>query len=257
MGARSLGTACAVTWDTVPGASAAITSTPVPDLEFVTFLVTFSEDVLVSELPGEVESGFHAPQVGPLVTKAGGPEGPAGPRAVLQSTSCAVQPESRPWGPACFSLGRAACPLSGPGTVAERARTEAGLYAARAPPRDLVPLPPRGTFVCSLPPHLRGSGHGGRLAALRAGQTDFHPGPLHSRRLPGRLLPGPRHGHPRPLVGVSPRPPLCSCTISPRVLVPLPRHVSLLSTQHGFLSLFFDSQHGSSRKAGDFACFLS
>lgn len=38
-------------------------STPVPDLEFVTFLVTFSEDVLVSELPGEVESGFHTPQV--------------------------------------------------------------------------------------------------------------------------------------------------------------------------------------------------
>lgn len=53
-----------MTGGAVPGASAAITSTPVPDLEFVTFLETFSEDVLVSELPGEVESGFHTPQVG-------------------------------------------------------------------------------------------------------------------------------------------------------------------------------------------------
>ena len=199
--------------------------------------------------------------VGPLVTKAGGPEGPAGPGAVLQSTSCAVQPESRPWGPACFSLGRAACPLSGPGTVAKRARTEAGLYAARAS-RDLVPLPPRGTFICSRPPHLRGSGHGGRLAALRTGQTDFHPGPLHSRRLPGRLLPGPRHGHPHPLMGVSFRPP----ALQPHHLTPRlgpsspscfpPQHLTS-HTQHGFLSLFFDSQHGSSRKVGDFACFSS
>lgn len=47
----------------VPWTFAAVTSTPVPDLEFVAFLLTFSKDVLVSELPREVESGFHPPQV--------------------------------------------------------------------------------------------------------------------------------------------------------------------------------------------------
>lgn len=46
----------------VPWTVAAVTSTPVPDLEFVTFLLTFAEDVLVSELPREVESGFPLPR---------------------------------------------------------------------------------------------------------------------------------------------------------------------------------------------------
>ena len=56
-GARTLGRACAEPC-AVPWTVAAVTSTPVPGLEFVTFLLTFAEDVLVSELPREVESGF-------------------------------------------------------------------------------------------------------------------------------------------------------------------------------------------------------
>lgn len=167
--------------------------------------------------------------VGPLVTKAGGPEGPADPRAVLQST---LVPFSLRAGPGVLPASHwgerpALCQALEPWQNVPEQRQG---FTLHVPPRDLVPLPPWGTFICSRPPHLRGSGHGGHLAALRTGQTDFHPGPLHSLCLPGRLLPGPRHGHPVLSWVSHPIHLLCSRTVSARVLVPLPGCVSLLST---------------------------
>lgn len=134
------------------------------------------------------------------------------------------------------------------------------------PPRDLVPLPLG--FICSLPPTCVALATWAASLLFAQDRHTSTSGPLPLLLCPpGRLLPGHRHGHPLSSCGrflnrLISRPPslqshhLTPCLVasSPSCFPPQPL---TSNAQHGLPRLFFDSQHGSTLKAGDFVCFAS
>lgn len=223
-----------MTWDAVPGASAAITSTPVPDVEFVTFLETFSEDVLVSELPGEVESGFHTAQVDG--GRAAGYQGsrPRGLGRLVPGPSYKVRlvPFSLRAGPGVLpashwgewpALRQALEPWQ---NVPEQRQG----FMLHVPPGTWSPFPLGGRSSARVPLTCAALATGAASLLFAWDRWTSTPGLCTHGACPGGCSLDP--GTATPVLSWASRPVhlLCSRTISPRILVPLPRRVSLLST---------------------------